>query len=149
MTDTNNVEVIVEKMINYLKITDLESAGRKNILFKITELAELFAPDKRWFIKIMNQLFVNFSDLITDDILSKFIKIINEWAEETDSEEFKEYTILNFTDIINNVNSPGDHLVQLIAYVFGEYCFALNEGNHQELESNLRLLEYLLEKTYD
>lgn len=149
MTDTNNVEVIVDKMIAYLKTTEVEGAGRKNILFKITELAELYAPDKRWFIKIMNQLFVNFGNLITEDILSKLIKIINEWAEETDEEEFKEFTILNYTEIVNTVSNLGDHLVQLIAYIFGEYSILLANGNEEEIDSNLKLLEYLLEKQYD
>lgn len=149
MTDTNNVEVIVEKMISYLKTTEVEGSGRKNILFKITELAELYAPDKRWFIRIMNQLFVNFGNLITDEILSKLIKIINEWADETDEEEFKEFTILNYTEIVNTVSNLPDHLVQLIAYIFGEYSLTLSNGNDDEIESNIKLLEFLLEKQYD
>ena len=84
MTITENVEIIVGKMMNYLKNSSLETNGRKDILIKITELAERFAPDKGWFIKIMNQLFVNFGDLITEEILSKLIRLINEWESETD-----------------------------------------------------------------
>ena len=38
----------------------------------------------------MNNLFVNFGDMITDDILSKLIAIISEWESETDNlNEFK------------------------------------------------------------
>ena len=78
MTNLKNVEVIVDKMMNYLKHTTLESVSKKDILTKITELTERFAPSKSWFIKVMNELFVNFGDMITDDILSKLIKIITE-----------------------------------------------------------------------
>ena len=41
----------------------------------------------------MNYLLI----LVTDDILSKLIKIINEWERETDNiEEFKKFTIENY-----------------------------------------------------
>ena len=62
MTSLKNVEVIVEKMMNYLKHTTLESVSKKDILTKITELTERFAPSKTWFIRIMNELFVNFGE---------------------------------------------------------------------------------------
>ena len=79
MTNLKNVEVIVDKMMNYLKHTTLENVSKKDILTKITELTERFAPSKSWFIKVMNELFVNFGEMITDNNLSKLIKIINEW----------------------------------------------------------------------
>lgn len=148
MTTTQNVEIIVDKMMNYLKVTEVEGAGRKSILFKITELAQLHAPNKRWFIKIMNQLFVNFGSLITDDIVSNFIKIITEWADETNENEFKEFTIQNYTEILRSISSLPDPLVQLIAFIFGEYSLKL-ASSEEEIESNFRLLEYLLTKTYD
>ena len=82
MTNLKNVEVIVEKMMNYLKKTTLEIQSKKDILQKITELTERFAPNKTWFIKVMNELFVNFGDMISDDILSKLISIISEWEKK-------------------------------------------------------------------
>ena len=92
-----NVEVIVDKMMNYLKHSTLENVSKKDILTKITELTERFAPSKSWFIKVMNELFVNFGEMMTDNILSKLIKIINEWERETDDiEEFKKFTIENY-----------------------------------------------------
>ena len=57
-----NVEVIVDKMMNYLKHSTLENVSKKDILTKITELTERFAPSKSWFIKVLNELFVNFGN---------------------------------------------------------------------------------------
>ena len=57
-----NVEVIVDKMMNYLKHSTLENVSKKDILTKITELTERFAPSKSLFIKVMNELFVNFGN---------------------------------------------------------------------------------------
>ena len=150
MTSTSNVEVIVDKMIQYLKVTEIEGSGRKSILFKITELAELYAPNKKWFIKIMNKLFVNFGSLITEEIVSKMIKIIGEWAEETEETEFKEYTIFNYTEIIKTVNFLPDPLVQLVAFIFGEYSLKLSNYDEEEINNNFKLLEYLLlNKSFD
>ena len=114
MTTMENVEVIIDKMMKYLKNTSVESSGKKDILNKITELAERFAPDKGWFIKIMNQLFVSFGDLITDEILSKLIKLINEWESETEEEEFKRFTVDNYTSIIESISNLPDSLVKVI-----------------------------------
>lgn len=148
MTNTDNVEIIVEKMIEYLKVTDVENSGRLNILNKIIELAELYAPDKKWFIKVLNKLFVNFGGMITDEIISKLVKIIMEWSEETDSDEFKEYTIKNYNEIIKSINSLPDSLVQLISFIFGEFSYKLAESE-SEVENNFKTLEFLLSRTYD
>ena len=48
--------------MNYLKHATLENVSKKDILTKITELTERFAPSKSWFIKVMNELFVNFGN---------------------------------------------------------------------------------------
>ena len=150
MTSLKNVEVIVEKMMNYLKHTTLESVSKKDILTKITELTERFAPSKSWFIKIMNQLFVNFGDMITDDILSKLIKIINEWEKETeDEEEFKSFTIENYATIVENYAVLPDSFVKLMAWVIGEYTNKLYINDPSKIEKILEMLAYLLNKTYD
>jgi AP-4 complex subunit epsilon-1 len=149
MTNTENVDVIVDKMMKYLKNTSLESHSRKDILVKITELAEMYAPDKGWFIKIMNNLFVNFGDLITDEILSKLIKLINEWETETDEEEFKQFTIDNYTHIIENYTVLPDSLVKLMGWVLGEYGQKLFRDDEEKVINLLKMLEYLLSKSYD
>jgi AP-4 complex subunit epsilon-1 len=149
MTTMENAEIIVDKMMKYLKFSTLELHGRKDILYKITELSERFAPDKGWFIKIMNQLFVNFGELITDEILSKLIKLINEWESETDEDEFKQFTVENYQAIIDNYSYLPDSLVKLMAWVIGEYGKKLYRNEEDKLISILQMLEYLLSKSYD
>ena len=150
MTNLKNVEVIVDKMMNYLKHTTLESVSKKDILTKITELTERFAPSKSWFIKVMNELFVNFGEMITDDILSKLIKIINEWERETDDiEEFKKFTIENYATIVENYAALPDSLVKLLAWVTGEYTNKLYFNDQNKIKQILEMLTYLLNKAYD
>ena len=150
MTTLKNVEIIVDKMMNYLKHTSLESVSKKDILTKIIELTERFAPNKSWFIKIMNNLFVNFGDMITNDILSKLIKIITEWAREAeDIEEFKSHTIENYSKIVENYAVLPDSFVKLMAWVIGEYSNELYVNEPEKIEVILQMTVYLLNKTYD
>ena len=150
MTNLKNVEVIVEKMMNYLKKTTLEIQSKKDILHKITELTERFAPNKTWFIKIMNELFVNFGDMINDEILAKLIGIISEWEKETeDPNEFKKYTIENYATIVENYSVLSDSFVKLMAWVIGEYTNKLYLNDEEKIKGILEMLSYLLNKNYD
>ena len=150
MTNLKNVEVIVDKMMNYLKNTTLENQSKKDILQKITELTERFAPNKTWFIKVMNDLFVNFGDMITNDILSKLIAIISEWENETDDlNEFKKYTIENYATIVENYSVLPESLVKLMAWVIGEYTCKLYFNDTEKIKGIIQMLSYLLNKTYD
>ena len=150
MTNLKNVEVIVDKMMNYLKHTTLEQQSKKDILQKITELTERFAPNKTWFIKIMNDLFVNFGDMITDDILSKLVAIITEWENETDDlNEFKRYTIENYATIVETYSVLSESFVKLMAWVIGEYTCKLYFNDTEKIKGIIQMLSYLLNKTYD
>lgn len=65
MTNTQNVEPIVEKLLTYLKDAPIESQTRKDLVIKINELTDKFAPNKKWYINTMNKLFEMGGDLVT------------------------------------------------------------------------------------
>ena len=89
----------------------------------------------------MNYLLIG--EMITDNILSKLIKIINEWERETDDiEEFKKFTIENYTAL-------PDSLVKLLAWVTGEYSNKLYFNDQNKIKQILEMLTYLLNKTYN
>ena len=56
MTNPLNVVVITEKLIGYLHQTRDEYI-RSDLVSKVTQLAERFAPDNMWFIQTMNAVF--------------------------------------------------------------------------------------------
>ena len=150
MTNLKNVEVIVEKMMNYLKHTTLENLSKKEILQKIIELTERFAPNRTWFINIMNDIFINFGDMITDEMLAKFIKIIHEWENETDDlNEFKKYTIENYATMVENYSVISESFVKLMAWIIGEYTCKLYYGDSEKIKGILQMTCYLLNKKYD
>ena len=56
MTNPSNVAVITDKLIAYLRTTR-DDYIRSDLVAKITQLAERFAPDNLWFIQTMNAVF--------------------------------------------------------------------------------------------
>ena len=65
MTNKQNVEPIVEKLLSYLKAAPVEYSARKDLVVKINELGEKFAPNKNWYVRTMNKVFELGGDLIT------------------------------------------------------------------------------------
>ena len=56
MTNPNNVAVIADRLIAYLRTTK-DDYIRSDLVAKVTQLAERFAPDNLWFIQTMNAIF--------------------------------------------------------------------------------------------
>ena len=49
------MQVIVDKMVDYLRTTN-DEATKTEVVRRIGELAERFAPDTQWFLDTMNQV---------------------------------------------------------------------------------------------
>ena len=152
MTNINNVEIIVEKMIKYL--SDMKKAEKSEynleVLKKIMELMERFAPSKEWFIKISNDLFINFGEMIDDEIITKLVEIIFEWEKESESiEEFKKLTIENYATIVENYSIIPSSLVKLISLITGEYANKLYENDEDKIKGIIEMMVYLLNKKYE
>ena len=56
MTNPMNVVVITERLIEYLRQTRDEYI-RSDLVARITQLAERFAPNNQWFLQTMNAVF--------------------------------------------------------------------------------------------
>ena len=152
MTNINNVEIVVEKMIKYLSDMKKTEKSEYNIevLIKIMELMERFAPSKQWFIKISNDLFINFGEMIDDEIITKLVEILFEWEKESESlEEFKKLTIENYATIVENYSIIPSSLVKLISLITGEYANKLYENDEEKIKGIIEMMVYLLNKKYE
>ena len=152
MTTVNNVEIIVEKMIKYLK--DLKKIEKSDynveVLKKIMELAERFAPSKDWFVKVTNDLFINFGEMVDDDIITKLFEILYDWEKESESvEEFKKLTLENYATIVENYSIIPSSFVKLISLITGEYANKLYENDEEKIKGIIEMMVYLLNKKYE
>lgn len=100
MTNKQNVEPIVDKLLAYLKEAPIESSVRKDLVIKINSLGEQFAPSKNWYVRTMNKLYEIGGDLITADLSNKFIQSISEYERESEGEKFRESTIKIYSKIL-------------------------------------------------
>ena len=57
MTNNQNVEAIVDRLLSYLKEAPIEAGSRKDLVHKISSLGENFAPNQNWYVRNMNKLF--------------------------------------------------------------------------------------------
>ena len=121
MTNKQNVEPIVDKLLSYLKNAPVESTARKDLVVKINELGEKFAPNKNWYIRTMNKVFEMGGDLITQDLTNQFMSSLIEYQRQEDGEMFRDSTIKIYLKVLKkNPNIP-ESLMQVIAWIMGEY----------------------------
>ena len=109
-------------MLSYLKDAPVESSTRKDLVVKINELGEKFAPNKQWYIRIMNKLFEMGGDLVTQDLTNKFIQSISEYEKLEDGENFRDSTIKIYLKVLKKNPSIPESLMQIIAWIMGEYA---------------------------
>jgi AP-4 complex subunit epsilon-1 len=100
MTNKQNVEAIVDKLLNYLKDAPIEAGSRKDLVNKISILGEKFAPNQNWYLKNMNKLFEIGGNQITGDLTNKFIASISEYDNVEQGEKFRDSTIKIYTKIL-------------------------------------------------
>ena len=118
MTNGNNVDVICEKLLHYLKMAS-DPHFKKDLVNKIMQLSERFAPSQEWFIETMNILFEFGSEFISEEILTNVLKLMDE-SFRMNQQEVGDYLINTYYEIICNKENLPDVVVKVVAWVFGE-----------------------------
>ncbi|KAH7428459.1 hypothetical protein KP509_09G002800 [Ceratopteris richardii] len=130
MTKSSNVEVIVDRMICYMK-TLTDSHYKTDIASRCIELAERFAPSNQWFIQVtMNQVFEHAGDLVPPKVAHDLMRLIAEGAGEEDEDadsELRSSAVESYLQILVEPKLPS-LLLQVICWVLGEYGTA--DGTH-------------------
>lgn len=122
MTNKQNVDFIIDKMLTYLRSAPSESKVRQGLVTKVCNLAEAYSKNKAAYIRTMNRVFETAADLMNKQLLSKVIKLVAQWNKEaTDSVKFTDYTVSMYMSILESHKVIPDSLLQLIAWVVGEF----------------------------
>ncbi|KAK9706997.1 hypothetical protein RND81_07G166500 [Saponaria officinalis] len=129
MTKSSNVEVIVDRMIDYM-ISINDSHYKTEIASRCVELAEQFAPSNNWFIQTMNKVFEHAGDLVNIKVAHNLMRLIAEgFGEEDDNadSQLRLSAVESYLRIIGEPKLPSTFL-QVICWVLGEYGTAY--GKH-------------------
>ncbi|KAH8584137.1 adaptin family [Cryptosporidium sp. chipmunk genotype I] len=130
MSNTQNIQVVISKLINNLKIsTDIHFCEElvKNILL----LSEKFAPSYSWYLNTMVSLFELSGEFVGKDKVNNIAQIIAEGptGNDTSDHEFRVHASTLFLKLLNEkVEVLPEILYNLGIWVIGEYgsCTANN-----------------------
>ncbi|KHN11786.1 AP-4 complex subunit epsilon [Glycine soja] len=122
MTKSSNVEVIVDRMIDYM-ISMSDDHYKTYIASRCVELAEQFAPSNYWFIQTMNKVFEHAGDLVNIKVAHNLMRLIAEGFGEDDDaadSQLRSSAVESYLRIIGEPKLPSVFL-QVICWVLGEY----------------------------
>nr|KAJ0219437.1 hypothetical protein LSAT_V11C300109120 [Lactuca sativa] len=128
MTKSSNVEVIVERMIEYM-ISINDYHYKTEIASRCVELAEQYAPTNQWFIQTMNKVFQHAGDLVNPKVAHNLMRLIAEGFGEDDDDDDTEDSQLRSSAVESYLRIMGEPklastFLQVICWVLGEYGIA-------------------------
>lgn len=138
MTNIQNVNTIVTKLILLLK-SAIDGGFRKNLVNKICQLSERFAPDKEWFLRTMNLVFEYGSEFVDNTLLNNYLKLLN----ENYILEGEVFGVLIINQYLETLAKPqiSDITTKMISWVVGEIGSSIYQNNPDMLK---KLTEILL-----
>ncbi|XP_024137515.1 AP-4 complex subunit epsilon-1 [Oryzias melastigma] len=143
ITNAQNVTVIVEKMLDFLRLskddhTTVDLAG------KVAELAEKYAPDNEWFIQTMNAVFSLGGDMMQPEIPNGFLKLLSEgFDSEEEDRKLRLFAVNSYISLLQGDPSKlPQRFLQVICWVLGEYSYLKDDLDPVVV---LRLLAQLLD----
>lgn len=114
MTNGNNVDVIVAKLVHYLKNAS-DSHFRKDLVSKIIQISEQFAPNQEWYIKTMNTVLEHGSEFVDADSFTNILKLIDE--NFTMNQGFGEFLVSSYSEDLNKADIS-DILTKVKPFLF-------------------------------
>lgn len=117
------MEPIVDKLVGYLRAaTDV--FFRKDLVARITDAAERYAPSNSWYIHVMTTVFELGGELVRPDVAHGMMRLIAETgADDTDGDEnlcheaVESYLVLLRKTVLPTI------LLKTIFWVLGEYGY--------------------------
>ncbi|XP_030352578.1 AP-4 complex subunit epsilon-1 isoform X2 [Strigops habroptila] len=146
ITNGQNVIVIVQKMLDYLKETKEEYAII-NLVGKIAELAEKYAPNNEWFIQTMNAVFSVGGDLVHTDIPNNFLRLLAEGFDDgKEDDKLRMYAVKSYLALLEEEDALyPQKFLQVMSWVLGEYSSLVTDVDPEVI---LTKLHSLLKKTF-
>ncbi|KAK5902091.1 hypothetical protein CesoFtcFv8_007383 [Champsocephalus esox] len=143
ITNAQNVTVIVDKMLEFLRINK-DDYTTIDLVGKVAELAEKYAPDNEWFIETMSTVFSVGGDTMQPDIPNSFLKLLSEGFDSVEEDrKLRLFAVDSYVSLLQG--EPGklpQRFLQVISWVLGEYsCLRAD----LEVDTVLRLLAKLLD----
>uniref|UniRef100_A0A8C8VP45 AP-4 complex subunit epsilon n=1 Tax=Pelusios castaneus TaxID=367368 RepID=A0A8C8VP45_9SAUR len=141
ITNGQNVTVIVQKMLDYLKQSK-EEYTVISLAGKIAELAEKYAPDNEWFIQTMNAVFSVGGDVMHPDIPNNFLRLLAEGFDDANEDrQLRLYAVQSYLSLLQEEDTfYPQKFLQVMSWVLGEYSYLINDGDPEVIMARLHRL---------
>ncbi|XP_001641922.2 AP-4 complex subunit epsilon-1 isoform X2 [Nematostella vectensis] len=128
ITNATNVETVCDKFLQHLRHTN-DAHFRSELVARVTELAERYAPDNSWYILTMNEVLELGGDLVRPDVAYNLMRLIAEGHDDEElDDELRRFAVLSYLDLLEKPALP-DILIHVICWVLGEYSYIVSEPN--------------------
>lgn len=140
MCNNQNLHVIVSKMFKYLEETTDEYI-RKDIVQRISQLSERFAPNPSWYITTMTQLFQIGGNSVAIELAENMMSILSEGQGDSSLD------LKLRTDAANSyyqlLDKPKLAVVikQLGVWIVGEYGHLIESGPEECIKQVIKIFE--------
>ncbi len=143
MTNAANVEFIVNKLLVFLE-NSTDEHFRSDLVVRITQCAETFAPSNTWYVKTMIKVFELAGDRVKSSVTETLMQLIAEGSGENteeDDEDLRVFVVEDFLELIENTKLPA-LLAQTVAWVLGEYGFtSISHDSASIMEKLVKLVD--------
>eukprot|EP00397_Hematodinium_sp_SG-2012_P004969 GEMP01004985.1.p1 GENE.GEMP01004985.1~~GEMP01004985.1.p1 ORF type:complete len:979 (+),score=207.70 GEMP01004985.1:87-3023(+) len=148
MTNPANCEVIADKLLYHLKIS-VDAHLRRELVQRITALAERYAPNNEWYVSVMNQVFELGGDLVPVATAHDVIRLLSEGTGENEAQddELRRFAVNSYVKLLEKPRLP-DLLVQLVSWVLGEYARLVTVDGYT-IDDVVDLLCEVLERSFE
>eukprot|EP01065_Artemidia_motanka_P047938 TRINITY_DN7608_c0_g4_i1.p1 TRINITY_DN7608_c0_g4~~TRINITY_DN7608_c0_g4_i1.p1 ORF type:complete len:1023 (+),score=422.67 TRINITY_DN7608_c0_g4_i1:112-3069(+) len=139
MTNENNVEVIVLRLIKFLA-TAHDVYLKADLVHNICDLAYRFYPTMEWYIDTMNRVIKLGWVHVDNQTVQGMLKMIAEGDDELEddvNERFRLGTVQTYFQLLQTDEKLPETLVQIIAWVLGEYGYMSAENTRDDLIDKL------------
>lgn len=136
ITNGSNIEVICKRMLATLHAST-DPFFRQNLVNRISELAERFAPNHQWYIDTMHILFEFGSEYITLGVLNNYLKLVADNYQE--NQDFGTLIIDSNMSLLERVQ-PTDLIIKMVSWIFGEIGSSVYANNSEQLQEIAEVL---------
>ena len=144
ISNENNVQVVIDKMLDFLKTTN-DEYFQVLLINRVNDLAERFAPNPSWYIKTITQLFLAAGDMVPNNVASTVMKLLEEGQGDPDIDyQLRGEAVAMYLELMDEPKLPAV-FVQVLAFVLGQYGDTAEVG----MEEVVRRLCILFERLSD
>ncbi|KAI9907848.1 hypothetical protein PsorP6_004105 [Peronosclerospora sorghi] len=146
MTNPVNVEFISDKLTQFLREAS-DVFLRTELVSRITQCAERYAPSNAWYIQTMTNVFELGGDLVRPEMAHNLLRLIAEGSGEDEDQdmELRRDAVDTYLELLERPVLP-DILVCTMAWVLGEYGYL---SDAMELEEICERLVELVDRPFD